>query len=308
MAQTAPCVPQDPLRLRTSDGKEAGGMKVSCSFFHGRTKGETLSKSRLCAFFLQGETIRFMPMVWLTIYRACSLGHVRVTMVTISIAIGLASSIWAQETEPTYPFPTAPGLILERLGEMKLGEPAPLDAREWELLEGAWAWRDSSVADKQTQEYGQLVVKLLLASSGVVTEAAQTPYIEYLQKLIAEARVAIDLGKPATHPGESLMKFLHDGVMHGGYDLDQSSFSTVFETGIYNCVSSSAVYFVIGRELGFDMQIISIAGSNFTDGHACLNLIDGDRIYEVEPTNPSGFDWATKLSQPGVFTVGFQPD
>jgi len=135
----------------------------------------------------------------------------------------------------------------------------------------------------------------MLAASGVLTETAQAPYIQRLDRLIADARVAVDKGKPETHPGETLMTFLHAGVMHGGYELGQSSFASVFDTGIYNCVSSTAMYYVIGRELNLEMQIISIPGSFFLSGHACINLVDRDRTYEVEPTNPDGFDWGTKL-------------
>jgi len=226
----------------------------------------------------------------------------------VAVVMGLTCSGCAEETERKYPFPTVPRSILERLGEMQLGEPPAIDPAEWKSLEDAWTRRDSLDAEKQTPEYDQLVVKLMLAASGVVTEEAQAPYLRKLETLIAGARVAADKGKPETHPGDSLMKFLHGGVMHGGYEFGQSSFASVFDTGIYNCVSSTAMYYVIGRELDLEMQIISIPGGSFLSGHACLNLVDGDRTYELEPTNPDGFDWGTKLSQPGVFTVGFQPN
>jgi len=256
-----------------------------------------------------------MPLAWRTNLHWYFLGLLhestsllpKLTMV-VAIAIGLACSGFAEDAERNYPFPTVPRSILERLGEMELGEPAAVDPAEWIILQEAWTLRDSLDAEKQTPEYDQLVVKLMLAASGVVTEEAQAPYLRKLEALIAGARVAVDKGKPETHPGDSLIKFLHGGVMHGGYESGQSSFAAVFDSGIYNCVSSTAMYYVIGRELGLEMQIISIPGGSFLSGHACLNLVDGDRTYEVELTNPDGFDWGTKLSQPGVFTIGFQPN
>ena len=195
----------------------------------------------------------------------------------VAVVMGLTCSGCAEETERKYPFPTVPRSILERLGEMQLGEPPAIDPAEWKSLEDAWTRRDSLDAEKQTPEYDQLVVKLMLAASGVVTEEAQAPYLRKLETLIAGARVAADKGKPETHPGDSLMKFLHGGVMHGGYEFGQSSFASVFDTGIYNCVSSTAMYYVIGRELDLEMQIISIPGGSFLSGHACLNLVDGER-------------------------------
>ncbi len=249
------------------------------------------------------KAFQYIPRAW-----HATLHRILATTTVVAIAMGMAYCGLANERERKYPFPTVPRSILERLGEIKLGEPAVVDSVEWEILEDAWARRDSPDTEKQTPEYDRLVVRLMLTASGVVTEAAQEPYIQKLNTLIADARLAIDKGKPDAHPGESLIQFLHAGVMHGGYELSQSSFAAVFDSGIYNCVSSTAMYFVIGRKLGLKMQIISIPGGSFLSGHACLNLIEGDRIYEVEPTNPNGFDWGTKLSQPGVFTIGFQPD
>jgi len=226
------------------------------------------------------------------------------------VCAGLLSSVAptaAEETATKYPFPLPPRTILERLGEMQLGEPPAIGAEEWKILDAAWALRDAPAAEKRKPEFEQLVVDALLTASGVTTDAARAEYHEKLKAVVEGARAAVDKGKPE-HAGELLMKFLHEGVLKGGYDAAQTSFADIFQSNKHNCVSATAMYYVVGRELGLEMRIIAIPGNRWFPGHACLDLIDGDKTYEVEPTNPDGFDWATKLSKPGVFTIGPQTD
>lgn len=220
---------------------------------------------------------------------------------------GIATSIAAEDTVTvrTSPFPLPPRTILERLGEIKLGEPPAISPEEWQVLDAAWELRDAPDAEKQKPEFERLVVDALLTASGVTTLAARAEFRDKLNSVVQGARAAVEMRKPE-HPGESLMKFLHEGVLKGGYDADQSSLADVFQSNRHNCVSATALYYVVGRELGLKMRIIAVPGNRWFPGHACLDLIDGDRTYEVEPTNPDGFDWATKLSKPGVFTVGPQ--
>jgi tetratricopeptide (TPR) repeat protein len=238
----------------------------------------------------------------------CRLAAARAIVPLLIVSAGLLVSVAttsAEETPKKYPFPLPPRTILERLGEMKLGEPPAIGAEEWQVLDAAWALRDAPEAEKRKPEFERLVVDALLTASGVTTDAARAEYREKLKVVVEGARAAVEKGKPE-HPGESLMKFLHEGVMKGGYVAEQTSFADIFQSNKHNCVSATAMYYVVGRELGLEMRIIAIPGNRWFPGHACLDLIDGDKTYEVEPTNPDGFDWATKLSKPGVFTIGPQ--
>src|SRR5262249_24123472 len=38
------------------------------------------------------------------------------------------------------------------------------------------------------------------------------------------------------------------------------------------------------------------------------DMIEGNKRIQVEPTNPEGFDWQTKVNRPGVTAVWFVPD
>lgn len=215
-----------------------------------------------------------------------------------------ASSASADEPAKKYPFPVSPRQILEQLEGLKLGKPTPISDEEWHVLEAAWGLRNASEAELTKTENRDLVIDALFTASGATTVKERAAYREKLAKVVDGARAAIKKAPRETHPGESLMRFLHEGIMQGGYDEDQTSLAAVFDRQTHNCVSSTALYYLVGSQLGFKLKIIAIPGTRFTSGHACLDLMDGDKVYEVEPTNPDGFDMATKLSKPGVFVIG----
>jgi tetratricopeptide (TPR) repeat protein len=84
----------------------------------------------------------------------------------------------------------------------------------------------------------------------------------------------------------------------------------VFDTGKFNCVSSSCLYYLVGTRLGLTLQPLVIDGDSFTGmpGHAAVDLVERGRRIEIEPTNPDGFDSVAKAKRPGVVAPRFQPD
>jgi tetratricopeptide (TPR) repeat protein len=96
--------------------------------------------------------------------------------------------------------------------------------------------------------------------------------------------------------------------MAKGYELSQSSLTGVFDTGKFNCVSSSALYYLLGTRLGLRMDAILIPGEKNGVGHAAIDLLDRGKRVECEPTNKEGFDWPAKLRRPGVVATGPRPD
>jgi tetratricopeptide (TPR) repeat protein len=87
-----------------------------------------------------------------------------------------------------------------------------------------------------------------------------------------------------------------------------TTLTAIFDEGKFNCVSSTALYYLVGSRLGLKLKLISIPGAPFQAGHASLDLIDGGKKLQVEPTNPDGFDWQTKIKRPGVVVWGLVPD
>ncbi len=105
-----------------------------------------------------------------------------------------------------------------------------------------------------------------------------------------------------------LLRFLHKQVIANGYEADETTLHRVFDTGKYNCVSSSCIFYLVGTRLGLKLQPVLIPGTAYSAGHAAVDLLDDGKRIEIECTNPDGYDWPTKLKQPGVVAIGPQPD
>jgi tetratricopeptide (TPR) repeat protein len=131
---------------------------------------------------------------------------------------------------------------------------------------------------------------------------------EKAASLINQARQATQAAKTSMERGELLMKHLHSTAMKGGYEVKQSSLAVLLETGKFNCVSSTVLYYLVGTELGLKLQPIAIPGGLFISGHTALDLIEGNQRIQVEPTGPDGFDYEAKLKRPGISVWGPTPD
>src|SRR5262249_43835011 len=131
-----------------------------------------------------------------------------------------------------------------------------------------------------------LLLDAMLFASGIEAAEARRKYCEQFDALLAKAREAVKDAKDNRQRGEQLLKFLHAGVMSKGYESGQSSFAAIFDTGKFNCVSSTAMYYLVGTRLGLELRPISIPGSAYLPGHASVDMIDGDKRIQIEPTNP----------------------
>lgn len=91
--------------------------------------------------------------------------------------------------------------------------------------------------------------------------------------------------------GELLNRQMHsqfflqdgDGKAPSGYDADQSRLAGIFETGVYNCISSALLYAVLARHFGLDMQGVLLPS------HAFIQVNSPDGAIDVETTSPAGF-------------------
>ena len=133
-----------------------------------------------------------------------------------------------------------------------------------------------------------------LIASGVTDPAARKTYLAKLDQIEADAKKALDGAKTPAEKGERLLKFLHAGPMAKGYKADQTDLHTVLDTGTFNCVSSAALYNVIGRRLGLDLRAVEIPQHVFSVLH------DGDNRIDVETTNKAGFDPSDKSAKKGA--------
>ncbi|HVK14825.1 MAG TPA: hypothetical protein VM597_39170 [Gemmataceae bacterium] len=205
---------------------------------------------------------------------------------------------------------SAPPLeIYDRLPALDIGTVPKLADAERTLLAAVWESKTKQPAGAAGLDDDAMLDALILAS-GVEAPDARRKYRERFATLLADAKKTTAGVKDNRGRGERLMKFLHDGVMKKGYSANQTSFTAVFDSGKFNCVSAVAVYHLVGTRLGLELRPFSIPGpgGGALPGHASLDLIDGGERVQVEPTNPNGFDWGTKVKQPGITVIGFVPD
>ncbi len=224
----------------------------------------------------------------------------------LAVLVLAATTTRADTPKPEkYPFTAPPVELVDRFAKAELGTADPFGGDERARLEAVWKARIDPKA--QLVQADESAVHAHLLASGVTDPAKRFEYVKKFDALVSEAKEATAGAKNDPEKADRLLRFLHKGVMAKGYVADQTTLSGVFDTGTYNCVSSSCLYFLVGTRLGLTLQPILIPGG-FVAGHAAIDLVDGKKRIQVEPTNPDGFDWETKVNRPGVVVLGFVPD
>jgi tetratricopeptide (TPR) repeat protein len=223
------------------------------------------------------------------------------------LAMATSPSVAAEPVVRGYALTSAPLDILDRLSELKLGPSPRLSDSARTLLAATWELRAKADSSKDLEIDPDRVLEAMLLASGVDAPAEREKYRQQFARLVDQAREATSDAPTPRERGERLMQFLHSSVMHKGYDEAQTSFTAIFETGQANCVSATAMYYLVGTRLGLDLQPISIPSEGVLPGHASLDMIDAGERIQVEPTNPDGFDWETKSNRPDVTVIGYVP-
>jgi hypothetical protein len=135
----------------------------------------------------------------------------------------------------------------------------------------------------------------LLLASGATNDADRRHYLQQLDAITDEARSATANAKSSREVGRLLLKFLHDGPMAEGYEGGQANLVTLLETKKYNCVSSAALFIIIGQRLGLKVRVVEIPE------HVYCEAFDGKKWVDVEPTNARGF--AVKPDRKGIADI-----
>lgn len=151
------------------------------------------------------------------------------------------------------------------------------------------AFERLAVLDKSSGE--QLIptkdlsfAEMCLVADGVSDKEKRKAYLTRIDEIEAAARKAVESAKTPQEKGEQLLKFLHAGPMSKGYESQQTDLHVILDTGKFNCVSSAALYNVIGRRLGLELRAVEIPE------HVFSVLCDGDKRITIETTNARGFN------------------
>jgi tetratricopeptide (TPR) repeat protein len=126
----------------------------------------------------------------------------------------------------------------------------------------------------------------LWASGAGETPGAPASTAAYMAKI--ESALVDMLGSPelpadARERGAYTLAFMHRRFLKG-YREDQTRLDTLLDSGVYNCVSSAALYAILASAAGLEAR-----GTAARD-HAFVMLRAETEFIDVETTNPYGFD------------------
>jgi hypothetical protein len=210
----------------------------------------------------------------------------------------------AQELIQTRPSDVSLHETPARIWEQLKAFGSPTDA-ESQLLETLCQSDEPRATLSQSASLDQLLTSLLVASGQSdrsELERLRQKYFRLYQELFERVSQENDSLKQA----ERIMQFLYAKPFSGGYRAEQSSLATLLDTQQYNCVSSSALYYLLGHSLGLDLRVIDIPGTTTMNGHVCLELVLNHQRIPIEPTSPQGVNWKPELVGSG--SLGFLPD
>lgn len=206
--------------------------------------------------------------------------RIGLSAIALILIAGFAYAGKPTPTKGTYPFELAPDKAFEKIAGLDKvsGKKITLTRDEARLFADA---RDGTL-DTTT------FADACLIASGVTDPEKRRAYREKLDEIETAARQAIEGSKTVPESAERLLKYLHSGPMSKGYEAHQTDLHTVLDTGKFNCVSSAALYNVIGRRMGLELRAVEIPE------HVFSVLCDGDKRIDIETTNAEGFDPARK--------------
>ena len=78
-----------------------------------------------------------------------------------------------------------------------------------------------------------------VVASGVSDEAGLRKTIDKYEKLVVELRGTLPADNAIEDQASAVLSFLHQRILHGGYDLQATELHHVLTTGRFNCVSAT---------------------------------------------------------------------
>ena len=102
-----------------------------------------------------------------------------------------------------------------------------------------------------------------------------------------------------------IFEFMHREILTGGYSLEATNLSDIFEEGRFNCVSATLLYCCLASEFGLDVRGLE------TVGHAMSCLVLPNEQIEIESTCPRWFHLASNPKRRAELvekTIGIRPD
>lgn len=164
-------------------------------------------------------------------------------------------------------------------------------ASGWPLWSALTPFEEQTVSRFAQAEAGDpdALLALYLVASGDVR--SQQEYETIRDRLYGQLPSSAG-NRDGRQKGEALLKMMFERFLEtgdgsdtlSGYDAGQSQLSAIFQSGRYNCISSSLLYIVMARQVGLEANGVILPSHAFVD----ITLPDGE-IVSVETTSPRGF-------------------
>jgi hypothetical protein len=114
------------------------------------------------------------------------------------------------------------------------------------------------------------------------TSSTSGSYINILRGVVEELGTELT-GMDSRAQGDYILSYMHRTLLRS-YSTFQTRLDTLLSNGNYNCVSSAVLYLILAQSQGLGVRGV------VTRDHAFVTLVQGEESWDVETTNPYGFD------------------
>jgi len=151
-------------------------------------------------------------------------------------------------------------------------------------------WRPSPLAQRlgrgESEAIGDEFIAAALSFSGL-SEIKQASLSQKLQELKQGVLRLIRAQEPSPSLAEQVFLFLHKNYLKK-YQLEATRLDLLLDKGLFNCVSSSVLYAYALEIAGFPYLGVK------TKDHVFIKVLTKEGWFDVETTNPYGFNPASK--------------
>ncbi len=144
-------------------------------------------------------------------------------------------------------------------------------------------------ASSASEAFSQATTRALLVASGVSQDRV-AHYMERLDQLGRECHSACAKEGDPRKAAQTVHGFLHRRVLRGDYLASASNLGAALDGGPFNCAAASALYYLLARRYGLEVQPMSVKG------HVWCRVSAGAEQLHVETTCRDWFQIAARYA------------
>lgn len=104
------------------------------------------------------------------------------------------------------------------------------------------------------------LLRAALEASGETDPKQIHHYLSKFAELAQQLSESIPARSAATEQAQSIVEFLHERILTGGYDATCHDPRCAFDTGRFNCVGSSLLFQCLANHCGLDVRAVLVTG------------------------------------------------